>query len=114
MGVQSRILFCAFLNQPRLIAGATSPKCWNIVRMVFPPAIAMSTSPVGLIRANDRYPVLHSLLIVRHGYLIVEEYFASHLPDAQPYRNFHWGNRMPQVSSSSIPYRSSLVRVESI
>jgi CubicO group peptidase (beta-lactamase class C family) len=30
---------------------------------------------VSLIRAGERYPKLHSLLVVRHGYLVVEEYF---------------------------------------
>jgi len=30
---------------------------------------------VSLIREGKRYPRLHCLLIVRHGYLVVEEYF---------------------------------------
>jgi hypothetical protein len=29
----------------------------------------------GLISAGERFPRLHSLLIIRHGYLVVEEYF---------------------------------------
>ncbi len=32
---------------------------------------------VRLIREGERYPDLHSLLIVRHGHLVVEEYFAG-------------------------------------
>ncbi len=30
---------------------------------------------IELIRAGERFPRLHSLLIIRHGYLVVEEYF---------------------------------------
>jgi len=33
---------------------------------------------VELIRADEQFPDLHGLLIVRHGYLVVEEYFAGY------------------------------------
>jgi CubicO group peptidase (beta-lactamase class C family) len=33
---------------------------------------------VGLIEQGERFPDLHSLLVVRHGYLVLEEYFAGH------------------------------------
>jgi CubicO group peptidase (beta-lactamase class C family) len=33
---------------------------------------------VGLIAEDDQFPDLHSLLVVRHGYLVIEEYFAGH------------------------------------
>ena len=33
---------------------------------------------VALIADNEQFPDLHSLLVVRHGYLVVEEYFAGH------------------------------------
>ncbi len=33
------------------------------------------TELVKLIREGERYPRLHALLIIRHGYLVVEEYF---------------------------------------
>jgi CubicO group peptidase (beta-lactamase class C family) len=33
---------------------------------------------VSLIREGQRYPRLHSLLVIRHGYLVVEEYFGGH------------------------------------
>jgi CubicO group peptidase (beta-lactamase class C family) len=36
---------------------------------------------VAMIRADNHYPDLHSLLIVRHGYLVIEEYFDGHGPD---------------------------------
>jgi CubicO group peptidase (beta-lactamase class C family) len=36
---------------------------------------------VDLIRAGERYPRLHCLLIIRHGYLVVEEYFNKWGPD---------------------------------
>jgi CubicO group peptidase (beta-lactamase class C family) len=36
---------------------------------------------VELIRANERYPGLHALLIVRNGQLVVEEYFAGWTAD---------------------------------
>lgn len=37
---------------------------------------------VSLIREGRRYPRLHSLLVIRHGYLVVEEYFGGHQGDA--------------------------------
>ena len=36
---------------------------------------------VSLIREGRRYPRLHSLLVIRHGYLVVEEYFGGHQGD---------------------------------
>lgn len=36
---------------------------------------------VGLIREGKRFPDLHSLLVVRNGYLVVEEYFDGHSAD---------------------------------
>ena len=36
---------------------------------------------VSLIREGNRYPRLHSLLVIRHGYLVVEEYFGGHQGD---------------------------------
>ncbi len=36
---------------------------------------------VSLIREGRRYPRLHSLLVIRHGYLVVEEYFGGHQRD---------------------------------
>ncbi len=36
---------------------------------------------VSLIREGRRYPRLHSLLVIRHGYLVVEEYFGGHQAD---------------------------------
>jgi len=36
---------------------------------------------VSLIREGKRYPRLHSLLVIRHGYLVVEEYFGGHQRD---------------------------------
>lgn len=35
----------------------------------------------GLIQEGREFPRLHSLLIVRNGYLVVEEYFSSYSPD---------------------------------
>ena len=32
---------------------------------------------VGLIAEGEQYPDLHSLLVIRHGYLVIEEYFAG-------------------------------------
>jgi len=39
------------------------------------------TELAGLIRAGEEFPDLHSLLVVRHGYLVVEEYFDGHGAD---------------------------------
>ena len=36
---------------------------------------------VDLIAADEQYPDLHSLLVIRHGYLVVEEYFAGQQAD---------------------------------
>jgi len=36
---------------------------------------------VDLIAEGERFPDLHSLLVVRHGYLVVEEYFAGQQPE---------------------------------
>ncbi len=36
---------------------------------------------VELIRAGEKYPDIHSVLVVRHGYLVLEAYFAGHDAD---------------------------------
>ena len=53
---------------------------------------------VSLIREGKRYPRLHCLLIVRHGYLVVEEYFN------------HWpADRMHTLQSVSKSFTSALI-----
>ena len=56
------------------------------------------TELVGLIRAGERFQKLHSLLVVRHGFLVVEEYF-----------NKWQGDRLHMLQSVSKSFTSALV-----
>jgi CubicO group peptidase (beta-lactamase class C family) len=56
------------------------------------------TELVDLIREGERYPRLHCLLIIRHGYLVVEEYF-----------NKWQADRIHTLQSVSKSFTSSLV-----
>ena len=55
---------------------------------------------VSLIREGRRYPRLHSLLIVRHGYLVVEEYFGG-----------FQGDRLHMLQSVTKSFTSALVGI---
>ena len=55
---------------------------------------------VSLIRGGHRYPRLHSLLVIRNGYIVLEEYFGGHK-----------GNRPHTLQSVTKSFTSALVGI---
>lgn len=75
-------IFAAFA--PSLLAATPEPEYWPTEewRSSIPEAHGLDGAGLShlatLIREGERFPDLHSLLVVRNGHLVVEEYFAGY------------------------------------